>query len=121
MPAIASGSGEGKKNAGCYKVGKAGPNLLRSEVRFSRRKGHGARLARCVDGEGYPNHTQSLELIASVFGLLSAMIEAAGARADGERRPSPVGAQEPARPKAPLLLPRPEPARRKMLIAGASA
>jgi hypothetical protein len=49
-------------------------------------------------------HSESLELIAKAFGLanwniLSAKIEVAGPRADDERRPSPVGAQEPAQPK----------------------
>jgi hypothetical protein len=49
-------------------------------------------------------HSESLELIATTFGfanwnILSARIEAAGPRADDERQSSPVGAQEPARPK----------------------
>jgi hypothetical protein len=49
-------------------------------------------------------HSESLELIATTFGfanwnILSAKIEAAGPRADDERQSSPVGAQEPARPK----------------------
>jgi hypothetical protein len=49
-------------------------------------------------------HSESLELIANAFGfanwnILSANIEAAGLRADGERGPSPAGARETARPK----------------------
>ena len=49
-------------------------------------------------------HSESLELIATTFGfanwnILSAKIEAAGPRANGERQSSPVGAQELARPK----------------------
>ena len=49
-------------------------------------------------------HSESLELIANTFGfanwnIMSARIEAARPRADDARRPSPVGAQEPARPR----------------------
>jgi hypothetical protein len=50
-------------------------------------------------------HSESLELIANAYGLanwnvLSAKIELAAPRADNERKPSPMGAQEPARPNA---------------------
>src|ERR1700730_550235 len=48
------------------RVGKAGPDLLRSPMmrcshaRFSRCESHGAYIARCVEGQGGRNHPQRM-------------------------------------------------------------